>query len=333
MALSQALRILQTGEPLEPEHLKRVIDAFLQGQVNDVEAGAILALLTRNGLSAADILLFARVFGGSLNSFDPGKRVLAITDLGWSERHSFHVYTATCFVVAACGIPVVNQVLRVDEHNCSKFNLLQALQIPISSTVESLQDQLGKYGLAYFDPELAAPQLASMIKWSRSLGQSNVISMVLPLLHPVKDVAHLIAVAREEDTDLYAEAFSFLGLNGSFVFGEDGTAEVSLTTRTKITQIHGQQVDSYIFDPRRHGFNWTSVDALKAGSVPENIKIIDDVLKHKKPSVYYDLVLLNAAFALKTYQETAQLDQCIDQARQAMETGAAWQLLQRLQVS
>ncbi|MCB1042985.1 MAG: hypothetical protein KDC35_08600 [Acidobacteria bacterium] len=323
MALMQAVICLQAGESVASPELESSFRLLLEGQADPVLAGAFLSLLIRNGLTSHELLAFRTVAAPFIDSVPYDGEVVSISDLGTWERHSFHVYTAVSFVVAACGIDVINLMLRTSRKSCSRFEILEDLQIPINRSLQ----KPSKTGIAFVDAEAAFPALAPLRALTEPLGHPNFLSIALPLLHPIQNIAHLIAVSKEEETELYGESFLPLGSQGLFVYGEDQTAEVSLTTRTKITSLIDGEMESTIFDPRRVGFTWTSLDQLEAEGDQANL--FHRILRDREQSVYSDLVVLNAGFAIQAVRQQNSIEECLDQALQAIQSGKAWEVLNR----
>lgn len=323
--------MMQAGDRPSGALLERAFHELVSTPAEAVTAGAFLALIMRNGLGLFELRLFCEACKDHLQKTPWGFRVLELADMGNRARHSFHVYTAASLVVSACGIPVVNHLVRVTDQDCSKVALLEALEIPVATSIVEARESASKHHLAFLDTQQVYLGLGPLFDWSRRLPHPSFLQTALPLLHPADQVTHLVAVSREEDTELYGEIFGDRNERGVFVFGEDASAEVSLTTRTKVTEVKSGELTSYIFDPRRYGFDWTSLADLETGSISDQVDLFQRVLRDAEGGAHFDLVLLNAAFGVRAYHADLELEACLDQVRNVLSSGAAWEQLQRIQ--
>jgi len=164
----------------------------------------------------------------------------------------------------------------------------------------------------------------------KSLGVRTMFNMLGPLANPAGVTHQLIGVFDESLTELFGAVLATMGKTAFVVYGEDGSDEVSLSTRTKITEVRNGQFHTHIFDPRRHGFDLVEPEDLEGGHLASNKAIFEAILRDKKESPARDMVVLNAGFAMYTSGRYENLDDAFAAARAGIDNGKAWEKVEAL---
>ena len=121
-----------------------------------------------------------------------------------------------------------------------------------------------------------------------------------------------------------------VGVERAFVVhGMDGLDEVTITTKTKVSELKDKKVKSFYVEPKNFGINVAAINDIKGGSVEENVKIIKDVLKGKI-GPKYDIVVLNAAFSLVVGDIVKDVKEGVKMADKTIQSGKAMEKLDRL---
>jgi anthranilate phosphoribosyltransferase len=121
-----------------------------------------------------------------------------------------------------------------------------------------------------------------------------------------------------------------LGSQHCFVFhGMDGLDEITLTTKTQISEAKGGVLSNYFLDPAEFGLALVSAKQLAGGTPQENAAITRDILLGRK-GPKRDIICLNAAPALVAGRKATSLQEGFLLAGQAIDSGAASEKLARL---
>ncbi len=113
------------------------------------------------------------------------------------------------------------------------------------------------------------------------------------------------------------------------VHGEDGLDEITLGGRTTVCELKKGAIKSYSVTPEEFGFLKVSVESLRGGSPQENAEILHRILKGAK-GPRRDIVLMNAAAALVAGDRAENLEQGIQIATEAIDSGKALEKLEEL---
>jgi len=94
-------------------------------------------------------------------------------------------------------------------------------------------------------------------------------------------------------------------------------------------EVNGSEIQEYEITPEDVGLKRYPIESLKGGDAAVNKKIIIDVLNGKKGGPR-EVALLNAAAALKVSGLVKRLEDGIQKATEAIDSGSAWHKLQQM---
>jgi anthranilate phosphoribosyltransferase len=111
------------------------------------------------------------------------------------------------------------------------------------------------------------------------------------------------------------------------VHGHDGLDEITLTGTTTICEAAAGRVNSYFITPEQFGFTRCRPQDLTGGDPVENAAIARSILGGD-PGPKRDVVLLNAAVCLYMAHDHMTLRQCVQMARETIDSGQALKKLE-----
>jgi anthranilate phosphoribosyltransferase len=113
------------------------------------------------------------------------------------------------------------------------------------------------------------------------------------------------------------------------VHGSDGLDEVTLSGTTYVTEVAGPQLRHFEWTPADFGFQSRTAEGILASGPQESAAIIRGVLAGQLGPPR-DIVVANVAAALWTATRVATLSEGVRVADEAIDCGAAAELLVRL---
>ena len=115
------------------------------------------------------------------------------------------------------------------------------------------------------------------------------------------------------------------------VHGRAGMDEISPDGLTDVWEIRGGETRQSVVDPKRLGLPKVDLDQLNGGSPAENARRAEQILDGSAPDAAGQVaVLLNAAAAIYVAGLARNLEEGLERARAALESGAARAALQKL---
>ena len=130
--------------------------------------------------------------------------------------------------------------------------------------------------------------------------------------------------------ELMANALQGLGLKHAFVVhGANGLDEVSISSRTYVVEILGNEIRQFMMTPEDFAIPSARMDAILGGNALENAKIIESIFRGER-GPKRDVVLLNTAPALVAAGATSTWKEGIRLAAESIDSGAALRKLEEL---
>jgi anthranilate phosphoribosyltransferase len=324
-----------------------LVDGVLAGDVDLNAFGRWLVALADAGETSVEIAGVALALRGRMLPLDaglPAGSVVADTcGTGGDGSGSFNISTAAAIVVAAAGQPVAKHGNRAVSSRTGSADVLVALGVRIDGPAAIAAQCLREIGLCFCFAPAHHPAMARVGALRRSLGQPTVFNLVGPLCNPAGANVQVIGVGRPTAVEPMAEAARRLGAQRTLVVsgyltdprGSTSSQpfdEVSLFGPTDVIDVSPDRVQRYRWTPEHFGLTTLSPERLAELDVAdpsESAEAIRDVLSgHAGPR--RDVVVINAAAVLFAAGRAPTLLAARDQAKQAIDSGAASALLDRL---
>jgi anthranilate phosphoribosyltransferase len=157
----------------------------------------------------------------------------------------------------------------------------------------------------------------------------TAFNLLGPITNPARPMRQLVGVARPELTELVARALGGLGTTRAWVVhGADGLDELSTTGYTKVSEFHGDAVNTYYVHPADFGLPRARPSDLAGGTPVENADLILRILAGEA-GPRRDVVLLNAGAALLIAGRVDRVIDGIALAAEAIDAGRPRDLLSR----
>lgn len=329
--MKEILKNLMDGHPAQPDHVSQMVDALMAGHLDPAVAGSFLTLQLRNGISGSQLkaaLDTMLKFATTIEIADPN--AVDNCGTGGDGGNYFNISTTSAFVVAGAGHTMAKHGNRAVSSSCGSADILEALGIRLDLKPEQVRACIDEVGIGFMFAPVFHPAVRHAVPIRKALGVRTMFNMLGPLANPANVNHQLIGVFDESLTEVFGEALAELGKTAYVVFGEDGADEVSIVTRTKVTEVRDGQFHSFIFDPRRYGFDLAEEAAVAGGDLETNRGLLEAVLRDRQKSAARDVVILNAGFCMHTTGAYKDLEEAFVKAAEVIDSGAAWDKLQAL---
>jgi len=330
----EALAKVVEGIHLSESEMMDVMKEIMDGSATSAQISAFLTALRMKGETVEEILGAAKVMREKVISIKPpvdSDAVLIDTcGTGGDNKGTFNISTISAFVIAGSGAKVAKHGNRSVSSNCGSADLMQALGINISIPVEKIETCIDKVGFGF----LYAPLFHSAMKYAavvrREIGIRTIFNMLGPLTNPAMACAQLIGVYESALTETFSMVLKNLGCSHALiVHGSDGLDEITTTGRTKITELIGDEVNTYYIHPEDLGIKLGTFEDLEGGDIKENVVIAQTILNGKK-GAKRDIVLINSAAGLIAAGKAKDFSEGIEIAAESIDSGKAMAVLREL---
>ena len=329
--IGEIIERVVNGIDLSPSTMESALDRILSGEVSEAQIAAFVIALRMKGETVEETAAAARAMRRRCVRIAPtvDGPLLDTAGTGGDGLHTFNISTAAAIVVAAAGVPVAKHGNRAASSKAGSADVLEALGVRIDSDPARVQRSIEELGIGFLFARSHHGALRHAAPVRRQLEGRTIFNVLGPLSNPAGATHQLIGVYRGAPIEHLARALGELGVQRAWiVHGENGLDEVSPEGPTRVASLKEGSVHLSEVTPADFGLTPVSVDALVGGDANENADIVRRILDGEKGAPRA-AVLINAAAALCVAEVTTDPKEATERAAEAIDRGAAAQLLER----
>ena len=299
LSMAALLSDLLERRDLSSERMTAVMEELLTGRWGAAETAALLIALRSKGETAEELAAAALVMRRHSLPLDTGRDDLLDTcGTGGDGTGTFNISTATAFVVAGAGVPVVKHGNRGVSSASGSADVLTHLGVAMTADAEVARRSLAEAGMAFCFAPGYHPALRHVGDVRRRLGVRTLFNCLGPLANPAGAAYQLLGVGRREWLDRMAGAMARLGTRRTvLVHGRDGLDEVSPAGPTLVRIVEGERITEMEWTPADFGVPGCSLEELRANGPEESAAIIREILAGRDGPTTW-VVVANAGAAL-----------------------------------
>jgi len=329
--LDSAIALVESGGSLSMRQMAETMGRIMDGACGEDQIARLLKSLHEKGESveeAAGAASAMRQRMTPIRSTHPD--LIDTCGTGGDGSKTFNISTAAALVTAAAGVPVAKHGNRGMTSRSGSADVLSALGVNIEADVSKVEACLDELGLGFCFAPLLHTAMKHVAPVRKRLGTPTIFNILGPLVNPASAPFQLLGVGKAELLPLMAEALLRLGIRRALVVhGSDGLDEVTLDGTTHVIEAVDGKLRHFEWKPVDFGLEPASKESMLISSPEESAAVIRRILDgHRGPA--RDIVVANAAAALWTVGRSDSLEECVKQASEAIDSGAANDLLTRL---
>ena len=249
--------------------------------------------------------------------------LLDIVGTGGDGAHSFNISTAAMFVAAAAGARIAKHGNRSVSSSSGSADVLEALGASIELEPEQVARCIERAGIGFMFAPKHHPAMKAVAAVRREMGVRTLFNILGPLTNPAGAPNILMGVFHPDLVGIQVRVLQRLGAKRALVVhGRDGLDEISLGGATLIGELRDGRVREYEIEPEQYGFAMASSRNLRVADAAQSKAMLLEALDNK-PGVARDIVVFNAGAALYAASACDSIDDGIERARAAIESGAA----------
>ncbi|HKO37621.1 MAG TPA: anthranilate phosphoribosyltransferase [Solirubrobacterales bacterium] len=328
--VSRAIDAVCAGDHLTADHASAVLSEIMEGRADPVQTGAFLIALRAKGETVPELVGLARTMRGLAAPVATRRGDLVDTCGTGGGPSTFNVSTTAALVAAGAGAAIAKHGNRSNTSKCGSADLLEALGVNIEIEPDQVGRCIDEVGFGFMFAPRHHAAMAHVVPARKALGVRTIFNFLGPLTNPAGADRQLLGVADRRYQETIAEALIGLGsVRALVVSAEDGLDELSLTTRTRVIEVADGRTAEWFVEPGQFGLAPADLGSIAGGTPAENAEVSRRVLAGE-PGPARDLVLLNAAAALYVGGLAPDLEQGVARAAEAIDSGAAANVLERL---
>lgn len=318
--MKQILNRLFEHQYLNRCEAKDILTNMSAGNYNDSQIAAFISVFLMRSISVdeflgfSDALLDLRANVDALAAYNP----IDIVGTGGDNKNTFNISTLACFVTASAGYKVAKHGNYGATSVSGASNVMEQHGVKFTSEVSKLEESLDKTNIAYMHAPLFNNALKVVAPVRKALGVRTFFNMLGPVVNPIKPKRTVLGVFNLKMARLYFYMYQQTDVDYSIVHGLDGYDEISLTGDFKIIN----KFEERIYSPEQLGLQRCTEAELDGGETPEAAsKIFDNVINNTATPAQKNAVIANAATAIQTINPMLSFEDCIAQAREAIDSG------------
>ncbi len=326
--IQKALKKILAGNNLSINEASLVMDTIMKGEATPAQIAGFIIALKQKGEKAEEV-------AGMVQSMRYHSVKVIINDLkavdgvgtGGDGAHTFNISTASAIVAAAAGVTVAKHGNRSVSSKCGSADLLEKTGGNIDPSPDKVAKNINENNFGFMFAPRFHPAMKHAAGPRKELGVRTVFNILGPMTNPAGVKRQLTGVYSKELMPLVAEVLNLTGSEHIIVaHSHDGLDEFSISAPTDYIEIKNGNKTLHTVAPKDFGIKTHPGNALLGGNPQYNFTILQDLLEGIK-SPYRDATLLNAAGLIYLSDKTESIAEGMSVAAQAVDSGAAKELL------
>ncbi|WP_095200174.1 anthranilate phosphoribosyltransferase [Mesorhizobium carmichaelinearum] len=328
-ALKTHIAKVAAGTALSFEEAREAFDIIMSGDATPGQIGGFLMALRVRGETVSEISGAVATMRAKMLRVEAPAGAIDIVGTGGDNSHSVNISTASAFVIAGSGVPVAKHGNRGLSSLTGAADVLIALGLKIDISPETIGGCIRETGLGFMFAPAHHPAMKHVGPTRVELGTRTIFNLLGPLSNPAGVKRQMVGVFLPEWILPIAETLKALGTEHAWVVHGDGYDEITTTGETQVAELIGGEIRSFTLTPEEFGLKRHTKDELRGGDAAYNAKALRDMLGGAA-GAYRDTVLMNAGAGLVIAGKATTLGDGIALAAQAIDSGRALQVLDRL---
>jgi anthranilate phosphoribosyltransferase len=326
--LIDAIVKLVRCESLSEDAAAAAFEVIMRGDATPSQIAGFVVALRMKGETADEITGFARTARAMATPIQVDGELLDTCGTGGDGLATFNISTLAAIVAAACGARVAKHGNRAASSLCGSADVLEQLGVKIDLGPEGVARCIDEAGIGFLFAPVFHPSFRFAAVPRRELGVRTVFNVLGPLCNPAGAKYQALGVADGALAAKMADVLQRLGVERAIVFhAGDGMDELSVSSPSSVIEIDGRRKE-YQLDPAELGLEMAPVETMRGGGPAENARLAREILDGAT-GPRRDVVLLNAAAALRAAGLARNWRQGLGLAADAIDTGRAGDVLQR----
>jgi anthranilate phosphoribosyltransferase len=327
--LTSSIDLLCAGRDLEQETAAAVLSEVMAGNASEVQIAAFLIALRTKGETVEELAGLAQTMRAHATPVPIDQDDLLDTAGTGGGRRTFNVSTTAALIAAAAGCRVAKHGNRSATGLSGSADLLEALGARIDLAPGAVARCIEEISFGFMFAPSHHQATRYVIPVRRQLGVRTIFNLLGPLTNPAGARRQLIGVSDPSYLERIAGALARLGTKHALVVSsEDGIDELSVSAPTTVVEVRAGSLEHYTVSPEDVGLERIVSDEVPGGDPRANAAIARGVFAGE-PGRARDLSIFNAGAAIYAGGRAGSLEQGVQAAEQAIDSGACEALLER----
>ena len=326
--MKETLTYLFEGKVLPQQKAKEVLTDLASGKFTNEEMASFLTVYQMRKITPAEILGFRDAMISLAIPVDLSDyKTIDVCGTGGDGKNTFNISTLSSFVLAGAGAKVVKHGNYGLSSPCGSSNIFEHLGYQFSTDSGKLRDELERCGVCYMHAPMFQPAMKNIAPVRKALKTKTFFNMLGPMTNPAKPQCQFVGVFSAEVQNIYSEVYQMTDIQHAIAYSLEGYDEISLTGAFRILK----QGKEMVYTPEKLGLSKINMQELHGGNtIAEAAQIFLSILEGKGTKAQNEVVIVNSAFALSCYFPEKSISDCLEMAKESLNSGKAMNVFKKL---
>jgi anthranilate phosphoribosyltransferase len=304
------------------EESKEILTQITYGAYNPSQMASFLTAYCMRNITVGELQGFQDAMLELCLPIDLNSRfnLIDLCGTGGDGKDTFNISTLASFVVAGAGFNVAKHGNYGVSSGCGSSNVMEYLGYKFTNDADILLKSLDQASICFLHAPMFHPAMKNVAPIRKELGVKTFFNMLGPMINPARPQNQIVGVFSLELARLYAYLYQQSSMNYTILHALEGYDEISLTCDFKTFSNKGEQ----IYKLEDIGFEKIDPILITGGStVEDSAKIFTAVLNNQATTEQVNVVLANAALAIKTMDQNLSFADCFYKAEESLLSGKA----------
>ncbi len=322
------LNHLFSYKTLSQSEAREVLTNIASGQYNDTQIAVFLGVFQMRAITLEELIGFRSALTDLAIKIDlGGEQTIDLCGTGGDGKNTFNISTLTAFVVAGTGAKVAKHGNYGVSSTCGSSNVLEHFGYQFSNDTDKLKNELDKASICFLHAPLFNPAMKQVAPVRKQLGLKTFFNILGPMINPVTPTHQLIGVYNLELARMYGYVYQTTNTHYTIIHSLDGYDEISLTAPFKAISRHREE----LIESRKLGLPEIDPADIQGGNdVAQSAAIFHQVLDNQCTQEQKDVVIANAAMALRVLNPEISLTDAVALASESLTSGKAFKCFKKL---
>jgi anthranilate phosphoribosyltransferase len=328
--LTRAIDEISAGTHLTADHTSAALAEIMEGRASEVQTAAFLISLRAKGETVSELVGLARTMRQLAAHVEVDKPDLLDTAGTGGGPTTFNISTTAALIAAGGGCSVAKHGNRSATSKSGSADVLEALGVDIELAPGEVATCIEEIGFGFMFAPRHHRAMAHVVPVRKELAVRTIFNFLGPLTNPAGASAHLLGVSDRGYQEIIADALVQLGtVHALVVSADDGIDELSIASRTRVIEVADGGTEEWFVEAAELGLRTAPLEAIPGGEPAENAAVVRSVLEGEAGPAR-DVSILNAGAAIFVGGGAPNLEEGVAKAAEAIDSGAARDVLGRL---
>ena len=311
------------GEDLTVEQAREASRAVFE-DATEAQIGALLSGLRAKGETEAEIAGFAQGMREAARTIEPDRDPLVDTcGTGGDDYDTINVSTTSAVVAAGAGVPIAKHGNYSVSSSSGSADVLEEVGVTVDAEPPAVEDAIETDGIGFMLAPVFHPAMKAVIGPRKELGMRTIFNVLGPLTNPAGADAQVLGVYDPDLVPLIARSLAHMPVDHALVVHGSGMDEIAVHDETTVAEVDGETVSEYTLSPDEMGIDRHDIADVAGGTPAENAKSLEGVVRGETDGAKRDIILANAGAAIYVAGAATSLEDGVEVARNAIDSGAA----------